>query len=279
MNTRAETKYLERSGAFTLIELLVVIAIIAVLAALILPALSSAKKKAQATGCMNNSRQLMIGWRMYADDNNDQLPFAANGPYVWAKGSLTGWPHSNAQDNWDPTTTIEAGVLWPYCKSASAYHCTADMSMAQNSDGRMVPRVRSYSMNLWVGGDYNAAANGYFSPVWGPTGSKVYRKLGAIPWPSDTWVLVDDREDLVNDGVFAVDIMGYPDHLSIGDYPAFYHNRACGFGFADNHSEIHRWRDARTMPPLGTSGLPSPGPMPNNPDVRWMCDHSKVLSQ
>ena len=274
---KVEKKHFGMAAAFTLIELLVVIAIIAILAAMLLPAMSSAKKKAQGASCMNNSRQLMLAWRMYADDNQDELPFAANGPYVWAKGSLTGWPNSTAQDNWDYSTTVEAGVLWSYVKSDKLYHCPADMSTARNGSGQIVPRVRSYSMNLWVGGDYNSSANGYFSPIWAPSSAKVYRKLNRISWPAETWTLVDDREDLINDGVFAVDMNGYPDHLSIGDYPAFYHNRACGFGFADNHSEIHRWLDPRTMPALGTSGLQSPGAMPNNADVRWMCEHCQVL--
>jgi prepilin-type N-terminal cleavage/methylation domain-containing protein len=121
---RADARLPFRNG-FTLIELLVVIAIIAILAAMLLPALSRAKCRAQSVQCMNNSRQLMYAWRMYAEENRDLLPFgyattAPNDAYVWVKGILD-VNNDNAAANWDVENTLKKGAIWPYCKSAAIF--------------------------------------------------------------------------------------------------------------------------------------------------------------
>jgi len=262
--------------AFTLIELLVVIAIIAILAAMLLPALSRAKCKAHGIGCMNNTKQLTLAWRMYAEDNRELLPFAyavsgANTPYVWVKGVLDD-VNPAAPDNWNYDTTIKMGVLWPYCKSVNIWHCPADTSYGQGPQGR-VPR-RSVSMSNWVGGNGDSEQNAY-KGYWGLNAPKsvVFRKLTDMlsPGPAMTFVILDERWDSINDGYFVTQMDGYPNLATtyIVDYPASYHCGACGFAFADGHSEIHKWRDPRTTPPLRT-GIPLNVPSPNNQDVFWM---------
>src|SRR5262245_34987661 len=151
----------DRKG-FTLIELLVVIAIIAILASMLLPALAKAKTKAQGIGCMNNTRQLMLGWRMYAEDNNDKIPFAyadkgtPNDRFVWVRGILD-WNGGN-RSNWDPEEDLRRSPLAPYLgNSFGIFKCPADRSTVKPTSGpnrgQSVPRVRSVSMNSWVGGN------------------------------------------------------------------------------------------------------------------------------
>ena len=267
------------ASGFTLIELLVVIAIIAILAGLLLPALTSAKQKAQAVMCMNNHKQLLIAWRMYADDNGDRIPFAyapdfpnANAPFGWCTGVLN---FSTDSVNWDIDRNITRSPLWPYCKQPGIFKCPADQSTVKNNLGKVVPRVRSMSMNIWVGG--NQGTDGGWGPTW-----KVYNKTGDMlnPGPANTWVLLDEREDSINDGFFVVSMESYPDatKTKMVDYPASYHNRAGGFSFADGHSEIKKWRDARTIPILKKGQLlPLNQPSPSNQDVVWMQDHSTRL--
>ena len=278
-----------RGDGFTLIELLVVVAIITILVAMLLPALSNARLKAQGLQCMSNHKQLTLAWKMYSDDNKDALlyasgwyPYTIQDPEVWVCGWLN-WSDPNNPSNWDINQDIVQSPLWPYCgKSAAIWRCPADRS-AVTIDGRTLPRVRSMSMNLWVGGfhgvDYGLSGS---TDAYARGGStwKIYLKMTDMvdPGPSKTFVLLDMREDSIDVGNFAPRMIGWPDHpeaTGFDDFPGSYHHRAGGLSFADGHSEIHRWRDGRTMPPLVKDGnVPDEVSSPNNPDIIWLQEHS-----
>ncbi|NLH72749.1 MAG: type II secretion system protein [Verrucomicrobia bacterium] len=273
MNTRffpLQSALKNSKPAFTLIELLVVIAIIAILAGMLLPALSKAKTKAQGIMCMNNGRQMSMAWRLYVDDNQEKLPasYAPGQPIEWVHGSLD-FDGGN-RSNWD-TRDITNSILWPYCgQSAGIWKCPADKSTVKYQ-GKVYPRVRSISMNAW----FNSTDVEGFGP-----GFRVYYRMSDLvdPGPTMTWLFMDEREDSINDGEMVVGMTGYPNQPNqwrIVDYPASYHNRACGLSFADGHSEIKKWTDQRTMPAL------RPGQQlqlnissPNNLDMLWLMDRS-----
>jgi hypothetical protein len=228
---------------------------------------------------MNNSRQLMYAWRMYAEENRDTLPFGysvgANADYVWVKGIID-VNNDAAQANWDPETTLKLGILWPYTKSAGIFHCPGDPSTAINAQGQRVPRLRSMAMSNWVGGNGDSPTTNWRG-YWGLAGRwKVYRKTTEMlnPGPARTFVLLDERKDSINDGYFVTEMDGYPNASTtqLVDYPASYHGQSGGFAMADGHSEIHRWRDSRTMPAL-TTGLVRQN-SPNNMDIVWLQEHS-----
>jgi hypothetical protein len=189
----------------------------------------------------------------------------------------------NNPSNWDVNQDIAKSPLWNYCgKSAAIWRCPADHSTV-TVNGQRLPRVRSMSMNIWVGGflgmdcglsgdpDYYA----YGGSLW-----SVYLKLSqmADPGPSQIFLLLDMRQDSIDWGNFATDMTGWPDHpeqAGFYDLPGSYHNRAGGLSFADGHSEIKRWRDDRTMPALTQDAqIPDQFRSAYNPDVLWLQDHA-----
>ncbi len=278
-----------RRGGFTLIELLVVIAIIGILAALLLPVLNKGKLKAQGIQCMNNHKHLTLAWKMYSDENNDTLlyasgvsPYTSHDPDVWVSGWVN-WQTPSKPSNWDVNEDLARSPLWPYCgKSAGIWRCPADRS-AVNVNGQRLPRVRSMSMNLWVGGfrgmDYGLSGDREPFAVGGKDW-RVYLKMADFvdPGASRTFLFLDMREDSIDVGNFAPDMTGWPDHpeqAGFYDLPGSYHHRAGGLSFADGHSEIHRWVDERTMPPLVQNGdVPDDFSSPGNKDILWLQEHS-----
>jgi prepilin-type processing-associated H-X9-DG protein len=273
------------SDGFTRIELVVAILVIAVLVVLPLPS-GQAKDKTQTVQCLSNNRQLMMAWREYAKDHGDQLPYAyaqggtMAGRYAWipSGGSLDlcqGVPAQ--QGNWDVDNTVKKSPLWPYCgKNADIWRCPADHSTGRNPAGQLVPRPRSRSMNMWVGGrgDTPDPRGGWSQGAnW-----KVYRKLTEMirPGPDKTFVLLDERADSINDGSFTLLMDGYPDlaQTVMVDFPASYHGQAAGIAFADGHAEIHKWQDPRTCPPPTPDMMVLNVPQPNNKDVYWLQDHT-----
>ena len=253
------------SRGFTLIELLVVIAIIAILAGLLLPALSKAKTKGQGILCMNNTKQLMLAWRLYVDDQNGKIPAAYSdipSYNVWVYGILN-WDGNN-RDNWDLTNTLVKGTIWKYTSGAQKiYKCPADVYLTQ-APAR--PRLRSNSINSWMGMHDGKATWFGLSPPW-----RMFLRESDVVAPSETWVFVDEHPDSINDGFFCTDMNPAPNlsAATLPDCPASYHNGACGFVFADGHSEIHKWIDPRTRVPVRRVDF-SPGNQSNNKDIQWL---------
>ena len=243
---RSKIIYPAKTQAFTLIELLVVIAIIAILAGMLLPALSKAKAKAQGIQCMSNTKQLAMAWILYADDNNDVMvenrhggdAMSASNPNSWVSGWLD-WTTSPDNTNWLYLVDSKTAKLAKYSsQTAGIYKCPADkyLSGAQRARSWTL-RVRSIAMNAAMG-DGNKV---------GFTGCHFIKKMSELvnPTPSQAWVFVDEHPDSMNDGAFFVNT----DSPAWVDYPASYHNGACGFSFADGHSEIKKWvTDAASQP-------------------------------
>jgi len=277
-----------QNHGFTLIELLVVIAIIAILAAMLLPALARAKQKAQGIACLNNNKQLALSWIMYSDDNSDGVPDSGGGPTapgrpVWITGimqpaAINGGYSTTQLDpadpsNWNINTDLTQSPLWKYAPNPAVFRCPADTRHCIIPSGPangVYPPVRSMSMN-------QAFA---VSSAWVTSPYKLYSKRSSVLRPSNTFVFIEEAPLSINDGAFGVKTTFASGGEQIIDFPAVYHGgKSTTMAFSDGHAEIHTWLGSTiTHGPTTWQAPPAyPPPTPAGDsavDIDWLVQNT-----
>lgn len=276
---------IHRKGrAFTLIELLVVIALIAILAAMLLPALNRARARTQGFQSVNNTRQLTLAWFLYSDDHNSRLAYNLGGgaggksPAMktnlnWVNNNLT-WGAGTEKDS-DNTNTLglTEASLGPYAnKSAQIYRCPGDRVLSQvQREAGWSHRVRSYSMNAMVGdaGDLSATGANQNNPKYAQ-----FFRITDIPRPTEIFVFAEEHPDSINDGYFLNKF--YVTHWI--DLPASEHDSSAPFAFADGHAQLHRWTSRSTQQPYRPDAVEYPLYISSNDtsDLEWVMTRTSV---
>jgi len=261
----------DRRSGFTLIELLVVIAIIAILAGMLLPALSKAKLKATLASCLNNQRQLALGTILYASDNDDGLLPPTFRLTNGTMANLSGggyWPAPNPDPGQSMPVqraldavhlALRQGPLFRYASAIGSYHCPGDL------------RTKRKPGQGWAYDSYSKA-DGMGTGGWG--GIRPFRKIGQVPEPSNSMLFIEESDPRgFNAGTWVIDVNppGWVDPFAI------FHGAVSDFSFLDGHTESHRWVDARTIKAatdsaVGKSSFFWQGGNSRNPDFRWVWD-------
>jgi prepilin-type N-terminal cleavage/methylation domain-containing protein/prepilin-type processing-associated H-X9-DG protein len=255
---------------FTLIELLVVIAIIGIIAALLLPGLARAKAASKRVICINNEKQLATTWFLYSGDNNDWLPNNGhNDPPntsnpLWVQGNFFYQPDNT---NYALILDTRYAQFGNYLRSTKVYHCPTDREMV-NLGGRLYPRLRSYSLNTYVG----------YVGTWDPRLSQLFQifrkhsEMNRTAMPAGIFLFADVNPDSICWPYFGM----YMNRDSFFNFPNSYHNRGGVVSFADGHVEYRRWKDQRTIEATSLDFHRHDDPSPGNKDLVWLRDRTTV---